>query len=388
MEFSLNAEQEQLKDTLQKYLQKTYSFDARRQQIASAAASSATHWRAFAEFGILGLGTPEACGGLGDTHNIGGEGSFVEDSLVVMESFGRALVAEPYLASAILATSVLRTHVDEPACAERLAAMASGNAVTTLAVQERAGRAELGYVATSATHTGAGYVLSGSKSHVLNADAADVLIVSARTAGADDAAHGVSLFMVSREAAGVSVRAYPTNDGHRAAEVTLLNVALPNGARIGAEHAALPTITHAVEFGMTALCAEAVGAMAALVEQTLEYVKTRKQFGVPIGTFQVLQHRLVDMFIATEQARSITLLAAMKVTSANPAERARCVSAAKALVGQSARYVGQQAVQMHGGMGVTDELPISHYFRRLTAIDLTFGDATTHRARLGDLIAA
>ncbi len=385
MEFSLNIEQQQLNDSLRRYLEKNYSFDARRQQLKTGGTFSATHWRAFAEFGLLGIGIPESAGGMGITTNLGGSGCAAEDTMIVMTCFGRALVVEPYLSTVVLCGNVLRDHAGG---AEMLSAIVAGDKTMALAVHERAGRYQSSHVATTARRDGDGYVLNGAKAVVLHGDAADTLIVSARTSGAVGDENGISLFVVDKVSAGLGVRGYATNDGMRAAEITLNDVHVASTALIGTEGAAYASIERALGFGLAALCAEAVGAMEALGEQTLEYLKSRKQFGVAIGTFQALQHRMVDMFIATEQARSITMLAALKVDSSDLNERRRVLAAAKSLVGQSARLVGQQAVQLHGGMGVTDELPISHYFKRLTAIDMTFGDAHYHRGQLGELLAA
>ncbi len=385
MEFSLNPEQQQLNDSLRRYLDKNYTFDARRRQLQTADGFSTTHWQAFAEFGLLGIGMPEAAGGMGTATNLGGSGCAAEDTMIVMTCFGRSLVVEPYLSTVVLCGNVLRDHVGGT---EMLAAIVAGDKTMALAVYERAGRYQGSHVATTARRDGDGYVLNGAKAVVLHGDAADTLIVSARTGGAVGDKNGISLFVVERDSAGLGVRGYPTNDGMRAAEITLKDVRVSGGALIGTEGGAYPIIEQALGCGIAALCAEAVGAMEALGEQTLEYLKSRKQFGVAIGTFQALQHRMVDMFIATEQARSITMLAALKVDSDDLNERRRVLAAAKSLVGQSARLVGQQAVQLHGGMGVTDELPISHYFKRLTAIDMTFGDAHYHRGQLGALLAA
>jgi alkylation response protein AidB-like acyl-CoA dehydrogenase len=388
MEFSLADEQQQLQDALRRYLDKTYTFDARRQQLKSGETFSRAHWQAFAEFGLLGLGIPEECGGTGRENNVSGSGAAAEDTMVVMSSFGRALVVEPYLATVVLCGSVLGDNHTQSQSASHLSAIVEGNTIMALAAHERQGRYQFSHVATTAKRDGDGYVLNGQKSSVISGDIADTFIVSARTHGATNDEEGISLFLVDKNAAGLTVRGYPTNDGLSAAEVTLANVRVAADQLVGHENAAYPSIERAIGFGVAALCAEAVGAMEALGEQTLDYLKNRKQFGVPIGTFQALQHRMVDMFIATEQARSITILAALKAASEDKFERQRALSAAKSLVGQSARYVAQQAVQLHGGMGVTDELAISHYFKRLTAIDMTFGDSHYHRAQLGDLLAA
>lgn len=386
MEFSLAEEQQQLQDSLRRYLEKSYTFDLRRAQLKLVDKTSSTHWQAFAEFGLLGIGIPDDCGGLGDTTNMSGEGAASEDTMVVMSSFGRALVVEPYLATVVLCGNVLAQTKSNSLSAAALTAIAEGSKKMALATYERQGRYQLSYVATTAKQEGDAYVLNGTKSVVIHGDVADSFIISARVAGSVGDAEGVALFLVDKNAQGLNVRSYATNDGMSAADLSFNQLRLTATAKISDD--GYPILERAIGFGIAALCAEAVGAMEALNEQTLEYLKNRKQFGVAIGTFQALQHRMVDMFIATEQARSITILAALKVGSADVGERRKVVAAAKALVGQSARYVGQQAVQLHGGMGVVDELAISHYFKRLTAIDMTFGDSSYQRGQLGELLAA
>ena len=382
MEFSLSEEQQQLKDSLRRYLDKTYTFESRRQQLKVGAPARDNHWQAFAEFGLLGIGMPEQFGGLGATDNS------TEDTMVVMECVGRSLVVEPYLSTVVLCGGLLRDHGSAEQRKQHLPEMVAGNKTMALAVHERAGRYQFRHVAATARRDGDAYVLNGGKSVTLHGATADTLIVSARSRGATGDEDGISLFLVGNNAAGLSTRNYPTFDGHQAAQIELNNVRVSIDALVGSENNGFPAIELAIGHGIAALCAEAVGAMDALIEQTLEYLKTRKQFGVAIGTFQALQHRMVDMFIAAEQARSMTLLVTLNVNAQNIHERRRVIAAAKSLVGQSARLVGQQAVQLHGGMGVTDELPISHYFKRLTAIDLTFGDAHYHRGRLGEMLAA
>jgi alkylation response protein AidB-like acyl-CoA dehydrogenase len=386
MEFSLAEEQQQLQDSLRRYLEKSYTFDLRRAQLKSVDKTSASHWAAFAEFGLLGIGIPDDCGGLGDTTNMSGEGCASEDTMVVMSSFGRSLVVEPYLATVVLCGNVLAQTKSNATSAAALTAIAEGRKKMALATYERQGRYQLSYVATTAKQDGETYVLNGTKSVVIHGDVADSFIISARINGAASDAKGIALFLVDKNALGLAVRSYATNDGMSAADLSFNQLRLTVTAKISDD--GYPILERAIGFGIAALCAEAVGAMEALNEQTLEYLKNRKQFGVAIGTFQALQHRMVDMFIATEQARSITILAALKVGSADVNERRKVVAAAKALVGQSARYVGQQAVQLHGGMGVVDELAISHYFKRLTAIDMTFGDSSYQRGQLGELLAA
>ncbi len=375
MDFSYSEIQQALQDSLRRFLAKEYDFEKRRHISRSAAGYSKEHWKALAELGVLGLGVPEAHGGMG--------GSPV-DTMLVMESFGRAMVLEPYLPTVVLCGGLVRDLGSEAQQAAVLPAIAMGELILAFAHYEQGSRYALESVTTQAKRAGDGYVLTGAKSVVLAGAQADKLIVSARTAGGVRDGAGVSLFLVDREAPGVTVHGYVTQDGGRAAEVKLADVRVGADALLGQEGAALPAIERAVDLGIAPLCAEPVGAMNALLETTREYLKTRKQFGVPIGKFQALQHRMADMLIATEQARSMAIVAAVKVQSEGAAERRRMVSSAKALVGQSARYVGQQAVQLHGGMGVTDELAAAHLFKRLTVINITFGDVDHHLAQVSD----
>jgi pimeloyl-CoA dehydrogenase small subunit len=375
MDFSYTEEQQALQDSLRRFLGKEYDFEKRRHISRSAAGYSKEHWKTLAEMGVLGLGIPEAYGGMN-----GGP----VDTLLIMESFGRALVLEPYLPTVVLCGGLVRDVGSEAQKQALLPAIAMGELLMAFAHYEQGSRYALEHVATTAKRGKDGYVLNGAKSLVLSGAQAGKLIVSARTEGGARDRAGVSLFLVDRDAPGVSVHGYMTQDGGRAAEVKLADVRVGPDALLGQEGGALPVIERAVDLAIAALCAEAVGAMDALLETTREYLKTRKQFGVPIGKFQVLQHRMADMLIATEQARSMALVAAVKVQSEDAAERRDMVSAAKALVGQSARYVGQQAVQLHGGMGVTDELAAAHLFKRLTVINATFGDADHHLAQVSD----
>ena len=379
MDFNYNEEQLALQDTLRRFISKDYGFEQRRALAKSTEGFSRDHWRQFADLGILALPFPEDFGGL--------NGNAV-DSMLVMEMLGRGLVLEPYLATVVLAGGLIRDNGSAAQKEALLPAIAGGELLMALAHYEAGGRYELNHIATTAKPDGGGYLLSGAKAVVLAGAAADQLIVSARTSGAPNDAEGISLFLVERGAPGLTVRGYPTQDGARAAELKLANVRVAGDALVGAKGQALPVVERAFDYAIAALCAEAVGAMAALNEVTLEYLKTRKQFGQPIGRFQALQHRMVDMVIATEQARSMATLAAVNADSADAVERRRAISAAKAYVGQSARSVGQAAVQLHGGMGVVDELNVSHYFKRLTMINATFGDADHHLGLFSDMLLA
>ncbi len=369
MHFNLTAEQQLLSDTVGRFLAKAYAFEARHKIVKSPEGWSREIWAQLAEMGLLALQVPEAHGGMAPA---------VVETLLTMTALGKALVVEPYLASAVLGTALVR-DLGTPAQAEALLpALAAGEKIVVPAHGERGSRHDLSRVATAAARDGKGWVLRGRKSVVIHGQAADVLVVSARTAGAVDAAAGISLFLVPRDSKGLTVTGYRTFDNQRAAEVVLDGVALPGDALLGPEGGAFPGLSAAFDLGLAAICAEAVGSLQAALDTTIEYTKTRKQFGVPIAKFQALQHRMADMLIHVEQARSMSFLAAMKAASADAGERRRAVSAAKVVVGQACRFVGQQAVQLHGGMGVTDELAVSHHFKRLMAIELSLGDTEHH----------
>ncbi len=378
MDFKLSEEQGQLRDTLNRFVQKEYAFEKRREILRSPRGFSEPVWQQFADMGLLAIGIPEDHGGLGGN---------AFDTFVVMEALGRGLVVEPYLATVVLGAGTI-SRVGSAQQTALLADVAAGKLKLALAHHEGSGRYDPGYVTATARRDGTGFKLNGAKTVVLHGDAADKLIVSARTSGKERDANGVSLFLIDAKMPGVSVRGYPTHDGQRAAEVTLKDVSAGADALLGTVDQGFAVVEQTLQAGIAALCAEAMGAMAALIELTLNYIKTRKQFGVPIGTFQVLQHRMADMLMHAEQARSMAYLAAAKVGSSDAAERRRIISAAKVTIGQAARYVGQQAVQLHGGIGVTDELAVSHYFKRLTLINATFGDADHHLGRFSDQMVA
>ena len=376
MDFNYTDEQNALRDTLSRYIVKDYPFEARRALAKSADGFSREHWKQFAELGLLALPFPEDFGGLSVT------GGNAVDTLLVMEAFGRGLVLEPYLSTVIVAGGLVRDAGSAAQKEELLPAVAGGVRMLALAHYERGARYEVSRVDTAARADGSGWKITGAKGVVLGGGSADTLLVSASTG------KGLSLFLVDARAKGVAVRNTMTQDGGRAAEITLDNVAVGKDALVGAQNGALPIVERALDYGIAAMCAEAVGIMAALDEATLEYLKTRKQFGQAIGRFQALQHRMVDMVIATEQSRSMAMMAAVKADSPDAAERRRAISAAKAYIGQQARFVGQQAVQLHGGMGVVDELNVSHYFKRLTMIDLTYGNTDHHLGLFSDTLLA
>ena len=371
MNFSFTEEQTLLRDSLASYLGDHYSFDQRRAAIRSAAGWRPQVWKAFAEdLGILGASFPEDLGGLG-----GGP----TETLVIMEELGKALVVEPYLATVVIAGGFL-TRSGHPGASELIGKIVAGEATFAFAYAEPQGRYCLHDLAVTARKDGAGYVLNGQKAVVIGAPWASQLIVTARTGGARRDAGGVSIVLVDPKAPGVVMRDYPTVDGARAAEVSFENVSLGAEALLGVEGEGLPLVEAVVDEAAAALCAEACGVLRRLHEGTVDYTKQRKQFGQPISQFQVLQHRMVDMFIAFEQSVSMTYMAHIRL-SGSDAERAKAVSAAKVQIGRACRFVGQNAIQLHGGMGMTDEMAIGHYFKRATMIEAQFGNTDHHLAR-------
>jgi alkylation response protein AidB-like acyl-CoA dehydrogenase len=372
MDFNLTKEQQMLGDLVQRFVAKEYTFETRRGILESVDGWSRKVWSQLAEMGLLSLEVPEEYGGMGSTS---------VEMLLTMTALGRGLLLEPYLPSAILATALIRELGSGAQKQALLPSLAAGERIAVPAHFERGSRYDLSRIATTAVRKGNGFVLSGRKTIVLHAAAADLLLVSTRTAGNAEEEAGISLFAVERGATGVSLQSYPTLDGQRGADVTLRDVQVPREALIGPEGGAFPAISAVWDLGVAAVCAEAVGALEAIFQATVEYLKARKQFDVPIAHFQALQHRVAEMMIHVEQAKSMSYLAAMRCTERDAALRGRAISAAKVLIGQACRRVGQEAVQLHGGMGVTDELIVSHYFKRLTAIELSLGDTEHHLER-------
>jgi pimeloyl-CoA dehydrogenase small subunit len=371
MDFSFTEEQNLLRNSVQKFVQNAYTFDNRRAVIRSEAGWKRENWSTFAELGLLAAPFAEDHGGLG--------GGPVE-TMIIMEEFGRGLVVEPFLGTVVLAGGFLRHGGSKAQQAQYIPEMIEGKRVCAFAFAEPQGRYNLADLAVTAKKSGAGYVLNGHKAVVIGAPWADTLVVTARTSGGQRDAKGVSVFIVDKKAKGVSCRDYPTVDGLRASEVTFENVAVGADAVIGEVDNGLQLVERVVDEGIAALSAEAIGAMKVLNDATTEYCKTRKQFGVPIGKFQVLQHRMVDMFMNYEQSVSITYMVTLKL-DASDAERRKAASAAKVQIGKAGRFIGQQAVQLHGGMGMTDELNVGHYFKRLTMIDTMFGNVDHHLKR-------
>ncbi|MDE1173487.1 MAG: acyl-CoA dehydrogenase family protein [Parvibaculaceae bacterium] len=364
MDFSFSEEQTLLRNMVQSFLSDKYDFETRRKIVKSADGWNPANWSQFAELGLLAAPFPEALGGLG--------GGAIE-TMLIMEQFGRHLVVEPFVETVVLAGGLLR-EAGSPAQQEaHIPGIIAGETVWAFAYAEPQGRYNLADLVTTAKKDGEGYVLNGYKAVVLGAPWAGKLIVSARTSGGQRDKDGVSLFIVDKSAAGVSTRDYPTTDGRRASEVTFENVKVGADALLGEEGKALPVIEKITDEAIAALAAEATGCMDELNKATVEYCKTRKQFGQPIGKFQVLQHRMVDMFMAYEQSVSMSYMVSLKLGESD-SERVKAAAGTKVQIGKAGRFVGQQAVQLHGGMGMTDELNVGHYFKRLTMIDTQFGN--------------
>ncbi|HEX8788325.1 MAG TPA: acyl-CoA dehydrogenase family protein [Telluria sp.] len=368
MDFNFKEEQLQLADAIKRWIERGYDVETRRAIVRSEAGVSDAAWATLVELGLTALPVAAAQGGF--------DGDAV-DMFVVMQELGRGLVVEPYFAT-VLGAEFLKLGGGHADLLERVAA---GELKLACALGERQSRYDLRDIALTATREGAAWRLSGEKTVVLHGAQAGVLIVSSRSGGAQRDADGISLFAVPSDAPGLRTTGYRMLDGQRAADVRFEDVRVDDASLVGAAGQGWSILEQGADYGAGLLCAEALGAMDALFAATLEYLKTRQQFGVPIGKFQALQHRMADMYIHLEQARSMALLAAVKLAAPDADERRRAVSAAKYRVGQAARFVGQQAVQLHGGMGVTDELPAAHYFKRLSTFELTLGDADHHLAR-------
>ena len=369
MDFDFSDDQEMLRDSVRKWVDKAYTFE-RRREIVKAGGFSKDAWKELGELGLTGLYVPEAQGGMGF-------GPI--DAMVVMEELGRGIVLEPYAAVSLVGASLL-TAGRAPSSELWLQGIAEGKELVVLAHQERAARHRLSHVETTAKNTRGTWQLNGVKTMVPAGTHAGAFIVPARVSGAVDNAAGVALFLVSRGEAGVKVKGYPTQDGACAADLTLTDAdaieLLPAGE-------AFAVLEHAIDIGIAALCAEAVGAMDKLVAVTVEYMNTRKQFGVAISTFQALKHRIADVKMQLELARSMSYFASLKLNEPAPARR-RALAQAKLQLGQAMRFVGQQCIQLHGGIGVTDEYSASHYFKRLTVMEMSYGD-TMHQ--LGEVSA-
>jgi len=372
MDFDLSDEQKLIADNVARLMKDKYGFEQRKAYGAAANGFSEELWRQYADLGLLGAPFAEEEGGFG--------GGAVE-IMLTEEAFGRALALEPYFATVVLAGGALRHGATAEQRAELIPQIASGELRLALAHAEPQSGWNIFDVRTTAKRDGDGYKLDGEKGLVLNGDSAQKLIALARVSGGQRDVDGLGLFLIDADAPGVARRPYPTQDGRRAAEISF------SGAKakaLGEPGKAGPAMARVIEDAIAALSAEAVGAMAEAVEMTTEYLKTRKQFGVTIGSFQALQHRAADMVVALEQARSMMYLAAMSTSEADASTRARSMNAAKAQIGRSAKFIGQQATQLHGGIAMTYEYKLGHLFKRLTMIDMAYGDADHHLARLGE----
>ena len=371
MDIQLTEEQELLRGSLQRLLRDRYDFDARRKIVATDEGWSRKHWSAFAELGLCAAPFQESSGGLG-----GGPLA----TMIVMREFGRNLVVEPFLETVVLAGGLIEDVGSQAQHDAFLPQIMAGESIWALAWAEGRSRYDLNNVATTARRQGEVYVLNGTKATVIGAPWADKLIVSARTSGEPRDRSGVSLFVVDRQSANLHLQCFKTIDGRRAAEITLMNVQVPASQLLGTEGEGVAALEACRDRAIAALCAEAVGAMSELNSVTLEYAKTRKQFGVALGTFQVLQHRMVDMFIALEEAISLTQHLNLSLV-ANEPNGSKLASGAKTKVGYAARFIAEQAIQLHGGMGMSDELSVGHYFKRIASINVQFGDPTYHLMR-------
>jgi len=374
MDFEFTDEQRLLKDSADKLIGPAYDdLGHRKKTQAQPHGFSAELWAKYAELGFLALPFSEDDGGFG---------AGPVETMIVMEAIGRGLALEPFFASIILGGNLIRLGGTDAQRAELVPQIADGSLRLAFAHTERQARYDLHDVSTHARRTATGYTLEGDKSVVIHGDSATKLIVSARTSGGHRDKHGITLFLVDANAPGVSRRGFPTQDGQRGAAISLAGVAVTDADVLGTVGEGLGLIAHVTDIAIAALCAEAVGAMAALHELTLDYAKTRKQFGVTIGSFQVIQHRAVDMFTALEQARSMEYFAAMMAEATDPTERAAALSAAKIQINASARLIGQSAIQIHGGIGITMEYRAGHYFKRLTMIESLLGDSDFHMRQL------
>jgi len=375
MDFDLTEEQRLLKDSVDGLLTDSYDFEARKKYQKEKGGWSKQVWSKLAEQGLLGLPFAEADGGFG---------AGAVETMIVMEALGRALVLEPYLATVVIGGGFLRHGGSDAQKSAHIPGIIDGSKTFAFAQLEKNSRYDLADVATTAKKKGSGWVIDGEKFVVINGENADTLIVTARTKGDRRDRSGVGVFLVPADAKGVTRKGYPTQDGLHAADIAFTGVEVDGSAAIGDGENALGLIERVVDEARTAMCAEAVGAMDESLKTTVEYIKTRKQFGVAIGTFQALQHRASDMFVALEQARSMSMFATMAADFDDPKERARAVAAAKVQIGKSGKFVGQQSIQLHGGIGMTQEAKIGHYFKRLTMIENTFGDTDYHLRRVTD----
>ena len=375
MDFSFTSEQDQLRDTVARLVRQNYDFDTRRKVAKSETGWRPEMWAQFAELGLLGASFSEEEGGFG--------GGPIE-AMIISEEFGKGLVIEPYLQTAIIGGNFLRHGGSAAQKEEHIAGLVGGETIFAFAYSEPKSRFDLNDVSTTAKKDGAGYTLNGHKAVVIGAPFATHLFVTARTSGGQRDASGITVFLVPKNAKGVTTRDYPTVDGLRASEVYFENVSVSADAVIGKVDGGLPLVENVIDNAIAALCAEACGCFKVLNEATISYAKQRKQFGQPIANFQVLQHRMVDMFMAAEQAISMTYMVTLKLDEADKA-RKLAASGAKVQIGKAGKLISQDAVQIHGGMGMTDELNVGHFFKRVTMIESQFGNTDWHLRRYTEL---
>ena len=369
MDFSFSEEQNMLQDSVARFIQNSYTFESRQKLLRTEQGFSRENWASFAELGWLALPFSEALGGFAGT---------AVETMILMEEFGKGLVVEPYLATVIMAGTAIAEGGSGQVKETVLTDIMAGNKFAALAFVEAQARFNLADVVTTAVADGDGYTINGFKGVVLGGPAADVLVVPARTSGNQTDEAGITLFLIDANAAGVSKRDYPTIDGMQASEITFDHVSVAASHILGDIDQGLSLLEKVIDNAILAVGAEAVGAMEVLYKTTVEYCKTREQFGQPIGKFQVLQHRMVDMFMEHEQAKSLLYMAALRMDEGDPVESKKAISALKVQIGKGGRFVGQNAVQLHGGMGMTDELNVGHYFKKITAIETLFGNVDHH----------
>ncbi|MEJ8857490.1 acyl-CoA dehydrogenase [Variovorax robiniae] len=370
MNFEHTEDRRMLADSLDRFIAEQYGFTSRDHIAGSDEGLSRAHWSQLAEIGALGALFPEEVGGFG------GAGF---DVAVVFESLGKGLVVEPFLGALVVGRAIAKAGSD--AQKEGIASLIDGSTIAALAHEEPGSHYESTRVATRAERSDDGWSLSGAKAVVVQGEQAGLLLVSARTGGADGDAKGLSLFLVPSDAPGLSWRGYPRIDGGRAAELLLDSVRVRADALLGAEGEGAPVLEHAVGWGLLALAAESLGAMEVAKRDTLEYLRIRKQFGVPLGSFQALQHRMADLLLEIEQARSAVINAAAAIDGSERIDREKALSAAKYSIGRIGTRVAEECIQLHGGIGMTWELPLSHYAKRLVMIDHQLGDEDHHLAR-------
>lgn len=376
MDFSLSSEQEMIRDSVNRFVEKNYSFNKYLETVSTDSQMQAKTWQQFAEFGWLGQPLPEAAGGYG--------GDAVDTSLIT-EGLGNGMVLEPFIASVVFAGNLIAKAGNSDQHEALIAPLVEGNKQLAVAFAERISRYNPAWCATTAKASDDGYVLAGEKHGVANGANAETFIISARTSGKAGETAGISLFIVDANTPGLTVKSYKTLGGGTAAELTLNDVRVGDDALLGAPGEGFAPLEHALDYAIAAACADALGAMKALLKRTAEYAGQRKQFGVPIGSFQVIQHKLVDMFIEVEQSTSMVLQAAVQADNDDRIIRRKAISGAKAYLNKSSKFVAQWAVQLHGGIGVTEELDVGHYFRRLTGFNLMFGDREYHLKQFATL---